>query len=276
MGNALSSDWNTFGGEGEGDQAYSKKKILGSFVQFQERFLNRLDRVLEFTHQSIQAGSVSQDLGQAQSDRIVLLFEEVLKNIYNLGFIQQQPDGNIQFVIAQLGPILQRISDQLAPFHKFFEARISRFRSSRTQSHLRSRSQDTEELPSIFDSNFKSQPAPKEVSYPKFCLGLIQLLKEYYERLAQQPMENVKCDGSTIKNISSAYQVQELGAQVCFLQDSLQLTEQMLRLKSYEAEDCSKIITSELERHLKDLKGDYLKNVVDKIKKWGQPLKVCL
>ena len=87
--------------------------------------------------------------------------------------IKNNPNGNVQFVIAQLGPILQRISDQLYNQNTKSEKRIKK------DYLLTSRSESLEiksSVDMISTDKKKSNRSGNRHSnnYSKFCLSLIK------------------------------------------------------------------------------------------------------
>ena len=80
---------------------FNSNQVHNQFASFQDYFLTIFDRVL-----LIQAQQKAECPDQVEN-----MFNQVLAEIQNLSFLKTNPNGNVQFVIAQLGPILQRISD---------------------------------------------------------------------------------------------------------------------------------------------------------------------
>lgn len=86
--------------------------------------MENLDRIIEKSRLKSSRNSLI-----GGDPKIIELFEEVLSSIKNINFVQENPNGNVQFIIAQLGPILQKISDQLSPVEKKPKKRINHQRS---------------------------------------------------------------------------------------------------------------------------------------------------
>lgn len=53
------------------------------------------------------------------------------------------------------------------------------------------------------------------------------------------------------------------------------LAEKLLKLRSLEITDCTHFIVKELEGHLENLKGDFLTQIINRIKDASRNLEVC-
>lgn len=147
--------------------------------------------------QAAERGSAGQPQLEGLA-KVEALFHKVLEKLAaQTKASTNSPNGTVQLIIAQIGPLMQRVEEQLMqvrqvqPDQPSSQRRYERL--SRNFGPTRSQSQENASRAKILDrlTRMKQSRRQQTTDYTKFSLGLVKHVRNHFDRLSKSSEQHM-------------------------------------------------------------------------------------